>query len=108
KVPAGSGTDWRVYRLELVSLLKFDEPGVYISEYLPRMDELKDAKTRPLDAFEKKSLEELQQGEDLRVSVAGDQMRMLGSVRALKQCLKCHHAERGELLGAFSYVLRRN
>jgi hypothetical protein len=98
---------WQVFRLDLVSLLKFDDPAVYISDRLPAMDELKNAKTRPLDAFEKKALEELQQGEDLRVSVAGDQMRMLGSIRALKQCLKCHQVERGELLGAFSYVLRR-
>jgi hypothetical protein len=33
--------------------------------------------------------------------------RMLGSLRAAKQCLECHSAERGKLLGAFSYVLRR-
>jgi hypothetical protein len=98
---------WDVVRLELVSVLKSDEPGVYVSEYLPRMDELKDAKRRPLDAFEKTALQQLQEGEELRVSVAGDQMRMLGSIRALKQCLKCHQVERGELLGAFSYVLRR-
>ena len=32
---------------------------------------------------------------------------VVGSIRALKQCVKCHHAERGELLGAFTYKLKR-
>jgi hypothetical protein len=32
---------------------------------------------------------------------------MFGAVRAAKQCLKCHFVQRGELLGAFSYVLDR-
>ena len=30
-----------------------------------------------------------------------------GSIRAVKQCLSCHSVERGELLGVFSYALRR-
>ena len=32
--------------------------------------------------------------------------RMFGALRATKQCLKCHDAARGDLLGAFSYTLR--
>jgi len=32
---------------------------------------------------------------------------MLGSLRAAKQCLECHTAKRGDLLGAFSYVLHQ-
>jgi hypothetical protein len=30
---------------------------------------------------------------------------MLGPIRATKQCTQCHGCERGELLGAFSYIL---
>jgi hypothetical protein len=31
---------------------------------------------------------------------------MLGAIRATKTCQKCHDAEIGDLLGAFSYTLR--
>jgi hypothetical protein len=98
---------WLVRRLELVSLLKFEEPAVYVSDHLPRMDSLGDGTTtRPLDAFERNALESLRRGEDL-IAVPGTRdVRLLGSIRAAKQCLACHTAERGELLGAFSYVLR--
>lgn len=47
---------WIVHRLELVSLLKHEVPAVYLSEHLPRMDELREAQTRPLDAFETTAL----------------------------------------------------
>ena len=106
-VPEGPAATWRVETVELVSLLKHPEPGVYLSPNLPRMDELRKARTRPLDAFESTALGELRKGEDLKVSVVGDRLRILGSLRAGKQCLSCHEAERGDLLGAFTYRLRR-
>jgi hypothetical protein len=98
---------WLVRRLELVSLLKFEAPAVYVSDHLPRMDRLGDGTTtRPLDCFERDALESLRRGEDL-IAVPGEgDVRLLGSIRAARQCLVCHSAERGELLGAFSYVLR--
>jgi hypothetical protein len=97
---------WQIRRLELVSLLKYDEPAVYVSEHLPRMDELREAPTRPLNAFEKSELSDLRRGQDLRIQPNGDGIWMLGSIRALKACLGCHHGQRGDLLGAFSYKLR--
>jgi hypothetical protein len=45
--------------------------------------------------------------DDVVVKKDGDNYGMLGSLRAAKQCLECHSVERGELLGAFSYLLRR-
>ena len=92
-------------RLELVSLLKFEEPAVYVSKSLPAMDELVDAPTRPLTPFEQASLEKMRGGEDLITEQEGASLRMLGSLRATKQCVECHHVKRGELLGAFSYEL---
>lgn len=96
-------TDWTVTKLELVSLLKFDSPRVYISEDLPAMDQLRDAPTRTLDIFEEESLESLRLGNDMEVLRSGEEMRSFGSLRASSACLKCHEVERGELLGAFSY-----
>lgn len=99
---------WLVGRLELVSLLKFAEPAVYVSKHLPRMDKLVDAKTRPLNAFESEALSQLQAGDDLAVRYSLNHIQMVGSLRAMKQCLDCHQVERGELLGAFSYDLWRD
>jgi hypothetical protein len=107
RAPFNTPEHWKLQRIELVSLLTHEEPGVYISEHLPRMQELGDAKTRPLDGFETSALDALVRGEDLEVLETESQIRMLGSIRAAKQCLNCHSVERGDLLGAFSYRLRR-
>jgi hypothetical protein len=105
EVESTDRTRWRIQHLELVSLLKFSEPAVYVSDQLPRMDQLQDAPTRPLDAFEQSRLPVLRHGEDLTVDATPDRVRMLGAIRAVKQCLACHTAKRGDLLGAFSYQL---
>ncbi len=103
--PFKTPNHWKLQRLELVSLLKHENPAVYISEYLPRMKEMGQAETRPLDAFETSALDALLSGEDLKVLQNENYIRMVGSIRAAKQCLSCHEVERGFLLGAFTYQL---
>jgi hypothetical protein len=106
----GSDSDkeaWQVARLELVSLLKFSEPAVYLSDELPNMERLTSVPTRPLNAFERDALVKLRTDEDLVVRYSASTIRMLGSLRAGTNCLECHSVQRGELLGAFSYELRR-
>lgn len=100
---------WSLERLELVSLLKFDRPRVYVLDHLPRMDQLSsdDVPTRALDAFEAEALAQLWTEKDVVIVGRDNRHRMLGSLRAAKQCVECHTAARGELLGAFSYVLNR-
>lgn len=100
---------WTLERLELVSLLKFEGPRVYVLDHLPRMDQLQglDVPTRELDDFETESLKKLWTQEDVVIEEVDDQVRMLGSLRAASQCLDCHSVPRGTLLGAFSYVLTR-
>ena len=106
---AGAVTSrWDVRRLELVSLLKHDKPLAYVSENMPRMEELKEAKTRELTDFEQHSLDKLVQGQEIVSDIEHNQIHMLGAIRAARQCLECHSATRGELLGAFSYDLRRS
>lgn len=100
---------WTLERLELVSLLKFDAPRVYVLDHLPRMDQLQgtDIPTRDLDEFETAALVKLWTEEDVVISDADEhgRVRMLGTLRATKQCLDCHSVQRGTLLGAFSYAL---
>ncbi len=99
---------WLTVRVELVSLLKHERPMVYVSAHLPKMSELADAPVRPLDEFEAGALEKLRRGEDVVDEVNVKGLRMLGSIRAVRQCLKCHQIQRGSLLGAFSYEFQRD
>lgn len=94
---------WTLQTLDLVGLLLHDKPVAYVSAHLPRMAELRAAPTRNLDDFEGAGLSALQRGEDLFVRERGNERRMLGAIRAVRQCLSCHEVERGDLLGAFSY-----
>lgn len=93
------GTRWRFQRVELISLLKHEEPGVYLSDRLPDMNELDDHALRPLDRFEQESLGRLLKGEDVVTQTTTNRVRMLGSLRAARQCVECHSVERGSLLG---------
>lgn len=104
---SGSNT-WDVTRLELVSLLKHNEPRVYLSQHLPSMKELRSTTvpTRPLDDFEKTSLTNLRKGEYLVIDSTKERIEMFGAIRAVKQCLQCHQVKHGQLLGAFSYTLQ--
>jgi hypothetical protein len=90
----------------LVGILMHDQPRVYLSDKLPSMDQLRSGRTRELDSFEEASLVSLKGGEDLCIVERDDTLRMLGALRATAQCLKCHDASTGDLLGAFSYTLR--
>lgn len=104
--PCGSPTTpWRVERLELVSLLRHSMPVAYLSKHLPRMDQLRDARTRPLNEFELTSLDQLRAEKDVVIDDAEGRIRMVGSLRAAQDCLQCHDVQRGALLGALSYEL---
>jgi hypothetical protein len=105
RVPEPVG-DWKVASVELVGLLRHEKPVVYLSNKLPRMDELSDKSIRQLDAFETTALTELQRGADLHLGEGKDTGRFLGAIRSTKQCIECHGGERGALLGAFTYRLR--
>jgi hypothetical protein len=99
--------EWQIVRLDLVSLLKFEESRVYVLDHLPDMKNLDGVETRPLDEFETAALPQLVSQKDVVIDEMADEIRMLGSLRAAKQCLDCHDVDRGELLGAFTYHLRR-
>jgi hypothetical protein len=98
---------WRLQTLDLVGLVVHEAPVAYVSAHLPRMDELREAPTRSLDAFESAGLASLRGGEDLVVREANGSLRMLGAIRSTKRCVECHGGERGDLLGCFSYTFRR-
>ena len=98
---------WLAAKIELIGVVIHEKPVAYLSTNLPKMDELRKAPTRPLDAFEMDALVSLRKGEDLFARGTNDKARMVGAIRATKQCLECHGTSRGDLLGAFSYGFRR-
>ncbi len=100
-----SSSPLSVVSIDLVGLSR-DEPAVYISKYLPLMSELQKAPTRSPDVFESAGLSALRSGEDLFAKQTENGLRLLGAIRTTKQCVDCHGSQRGDLLGAFSYVFR--
>ena len=96
---------WQVTRLELVGLLRHDEPRVYVAASMPQMDQLADVPHRPLNDFEKAALPKLVSQQEVVVDHQPQRIQMLGAVRAGKTCLECHDGPRGKLLGAFSYEI---
>lgn len=101
--PKGMEETWKLQRLELISLLKHVPPAVYVSEHLPAMEELAEARTRPTNAFESEAIAKLRRGEEIVTDAKPDQLRMVGAIRAVAECKKCHQVQLGSLLGAFSY-----
>ena len=100
----GPPKEFTVETVELVGLLLAPDPRVYVSAELPRMDAVATTPTRHPDGFESPALARLRAGDELvHDEPAG---RLLGAIRAARQCLQCHGGDRGDLLGAFSYRLR--
>lgn len=101
--PMKSDPRRRLKRFDLVGLLLNPQPVVYVSDKLPRMDELRSAPKRAPDGFETAAIDVLRDGQAVVIRDEPTGMRMVGAIRAAKQCLSCHEARRGELLGAFTY-----
>ncbi len=97
---------WKVRKVQLVGLVMHKEPVVYVTDKMPDMKEPKEVPTRALDDFEKKALEAIRGGENLKAEKRDKEIRMVGAIYAGQRCLTCH-AQKGQLLGAFSYQLER-
>lgn len=99
--------NWKTANLELVSLLKHDEPAAYVSDNLPLMSELVKARVRPLNKFEADAIASLKRGEEIVHRATTNRIEMVGAIRAQKSCTDCHYAPEGALLGAFTYEFIR-
>jgi hypothetical protein len=101
---------WEVKNIDLIGLLKQPTPVAYVSERTTRQtgeDEPPLPVSRHIDEFELAALTALQKGEELFGRSRDGVVRLVGAVRAEESCLSCHRdKEEGDLLGAFSYVLR--
>jgi len=98
---------WKADRIDLISLLMHDKPVAYISESLPRMEDIGNLKTRELDEFETAGLAHVRKTEELFIRGNDKSLRVIGALRSVNECQKCHGGSVGDLLGAFSYTLTK-
>jgi hypothetical protein len=94
------------YRLEsfdLIGIGKHPNPVAFLGRDHQTVATLR--QTRPLTAFEKKAVAELSAGEDVAIWTGKSERVVVGALRAQKDCLTCHGAKMGDLLGALSYRL---
>jgi hypothetical protein len=97
--------DWKVERVELVSLRKAAGPHAYLSSEVPDLKALRNADTRLLDDFEIRALAQLHAAKNVVIEQTDGLVRMVGALRAGNNCLRCHAGARGELIGAISYEI---
>ena len=65
-------------------------------------DEVKDLRR------ETQALKEVKDGKNVVAEASTNRIRMMGAIRATDNCLKCHDAQHGDLLGTFTYELQRD
>ena len=108
------GQHFRIGTVELISLGGGKDakgggaakPFAYTTPHLDAMKEtIKKAEHRPLKEVEARALAQLREGRQSVLAGDNDRPTLVGAVRAIADCLKCHDAKEGELLGAFSYPL---
>lgn len=106
---AAQTPEWKLDFVQLVSLQQFDPPVAYDESELPRMHQLQSHQvpTRSLTEFEVDAIGRLQAGAELIERQTASQMLLFGAIRASGECMECHAAESGDLLGAFTYRLSR-
>jgi pimeloyl-ACP methyl ester carboxylesterase len=102
----GEKTRWTVRTVQLVGLTKNPQPVVYLTDRLPKMDQVTEIPTRPLDEFETEALRLVRRGQELHSRADGKQNRMMAPIYADASCVWCHEPQ-GKLLGAFTYEIER-
>jgi hypothetical protein len=100
------GNVYDVKSLDLVGLKKDADPTVFVSAASRHAKKQKDAVKRAPDEFEAAAFKKLAE-EEIVWQTSGKEIRMVGALRATEDCMSCHKAENGQIIGAFSYTLAR-
>ena len=100
---------YAIEALELVGHLQTDAPAAYVPAAHDASLRLS-FDSRALTSFETTALAALRAGNQLvsNDDGSGGAQAVMGALRAKESCLKCHGSRKaGDLLGAFTYRLRR-
>lgn len=98
---------WEVTEVQLIGVF-LHSPPVAFDKHLMINETDESPKTRDLNEFEAESLKDLQAGAQRVIAwnEAEKHLQVLGAIRSKKSCQKCHNADPGQLLGAFSYRIK--
>ena len=102
-------TKYSLESIELVGLLRIDEPAAYSPAGHGERPAGGTFPKRGLTAFEKTALQSFKAGRGLASAPSGSDGSLLcmGAMRAEASCLGCHQERKGgDLLGALTYRLR--
>ena len=103
-------TEWKIDRLKLFSLMKETASGsVSIHRELTAC-EIYESSPATLNAFEQRALAQLESNPADKVVTTSSEgeIEVVGPLRAVGRCTKCHQVADGTLLGVFSYRLTRS
>ena len=107
------GTDFVLFRLELIGVAKHNPPKVFSADmsifHRPNKTLPPAARVdgRAMTRWERHALRDLYNGQRLIVEKQADRgLRVVGAIHAGGECLGCHKDKRaGDMLGAFVYTL---
>jgi hypothetical protein len=94
---------YKLDSLDLIGVGKHPDPVAFLGR--SHRTVWTQRETRPLSAFEKRAIAELTAGEDVAVESDYNGRLVVGALRAQEDCLKCHGAKTGDVLGALVYRL---
>ena len=102
-------TEWKIARLQLISMMKHTPSGTVNNHPIITACEKHDASSETLNAFEHRAVAELESNpaEKVVMNSSDGENQVVGPLRAVGHCTKCHQVADGTLLGVFSYRLIR-
>lgn len=115
-VTLGCETRYRPRKIRLIGTTPEYGDRLFLKDRPPHKDWISKTKSRPLSTIETAAIERFRSPTDsnskgeseelpLEPGTASDAVRIVAPIYASQDCLQCHSAKEGDLLGAFEYLL---
>ena len=103
-------TEWKIARMQLISLMKHTASGSVSNHRKLTSSETYESSPETMNAFEQRAAAQLESNpaEKVVTTSADGEIQLVGPLRAVGHCTKCHQVADGTLLGVFSYRLTRS
>ncbi len=103
-------TEWKIARLQLISLMKQTASDSVSNHRKLTACETYESSPETMNAFEQRAVAQLETNPAEKVVTTSSdcEIQLVGPLRAVGHCTKCHQVADGTLLGVFSYRLTRS
>ncbi len=103
-------TEWTIARLQLIPLMKQTASGSVSDHCKLTAWEIYESSPEKLNAFEQRAVAQLESNlaEKVVLTSSDGEIQVVGPLRAVGRCTKCHQVPDGTLLGVLSYRLTRS